>query len=100
MLIDNTPPGITSLDDRVEGGVVYITVVVQDDLSPIQKISYSVDSAEPWNAVVPDDLIYDSTRETSGIKIVGLEHGPHVVAVRVTDSRGNARYKAVLLDVQ
>jgi len=99
ILIDNTPPQFDTLDQRIDQATLWITGQANDELSPIASISYTTDAADDWLPVLPDDLIYDSTRETFTIKIPDLDPGPHVVTVRATDSRGNARYQAVLLQI-
>ena len=99
ILIDNSPPDLGPLGHRVEEGAIWIASEVRDKLSPIRSVQYSLDSQD-WKPVLPDDLIYDSTRETFTIKIEPPENGPHIVTVRATDTGGNIRYEAVSVEVK
>lgn len=99
VLVDNTPPALRLLSQRVDADTASITGIVTDALSPITAIHYSVDSDELWQPVAADDLIYDSPRETFTVTIPNLSPGQHAVTIRVTDSRGNALYQAVFIEV-
>ena len=99
IVVDNTPPSTQNLQHQVVEGTVQITGVAVDALSPIANVQYMVDGEEPWQPVLPKDLIYDSTRETFLIRIQDLAPGPHVIAVRTIDALHNARYDQVLLDM-
>ncbi len=99
VLIDNTPPTISSLEHRVKDGVLWIETQAQDALSAIRRVSYNIDGADPWLPALPQDLIYDSTQESFTLKIPDLSAGPHAVTVRVIDAMGNAYYKALLLEI-
>ena len=57
-----------------------------------------MDSAELYEPILPEDLIFDSTRESFTVTISDLAPGPHVVTLRVADSRGNVGYQAVTLN--
>jgi hypothetical protein len=98
--VDNTPPTLNILNQYVEHNTGWIAAVITDSLSSINAIYYNVDSNDLWHAVTPDDLIYDSTRETFSIKITDLATGQHAVTIRTTDSRGNTLYRAVFLEVK
>ena len=100
VLIDNTPPTLAGLEHRIEQQVVWINATVADGLSPIAAVSYSVDGDDLWHPALPDDFIYDSTRESFVIKISDLASGPHVVSVRAVDYRGNTQHEAVLIEIQ
>ncbi len=99
VLIDNTPPTIDRIEHHAQGRTLRITAQVRDALSPIGALSYAVDSTDQWEPALPEDLIYDSTQEAFSISIVDLAPGPHVVTLRASDSRGNARYEAILLEM-
>jgi len=43
----------------------------------------------------PDDLVFDTTRETFVIELKGLEPGEHVLAIRMADDVGNTGYRTV-----
>jgi hypothetical protein len=99
VLVDNTPPALRLLSQRVDADTASVTGIVTDALSPIIAIHYSVDSDELWQPVAADDLIYDSPRETFTVTIPDLPPGQHAVTIRATDSRGNALYQAVFIEV-
>ncbi len=92
--VDNTPPDITDLaiEAAAAGEPVSVTARVTDATSPITQIRYSVDGEDDWRAILPADMIYDSTNERVTIKISDLSPGPHVVSLRATDALGNSRY--------
>lgn len=101
VLVDNTPPTLDPLTHEVAAGpIITIAAQAQDTFSAIRAVSYTVDSPDDWQTVLPDDLIFDSTAEAFSITITGLAPGPHVVTIRVTDRRGNARYEALLIDTE
>jgi len=99
ILIDNAPPSIGPLNHQVVNRTLRIVGSVSDALSPIGSVSYSLDSAETWQPILPDDLIYDSTRETFTVNIPQLSQGSHVVAIRAYDNHGNSRHDALLLEI-
>ena len=75
-------------------------LTARDALSPIQAAHWAVDSTDDWQPTHPTDLIYDSTTEKVAITIPDLEPGTHVVTLRLTDARGNAYYKAQVVEVK
>ena len=100
ILIDNTAPTLRELQMRPEDAVVVITTTVEDALSAVAGLHYSVDDDAQWLMALPDDLIYDSTSESITIKIPDLAPGRHAVTLRAVDSRGNAVYQALFVDVK
>ncbi|MEZ5317073.1 MAG: hypothetical protein R2752_06695 [Vicinamibacterales bacterium] len=80
--VDNTPPVITVTSDAT-GGAVRLQVRVQDAVSPIQKLEYSVDGG-PWRLVYPADGLADSTDERYEIPVASAAEAARVV-VRATD---------------
>ncbi|MEM9347538.1 MAG: Ig-like domain-containing protein [Planctomycetota bacterium] len=101
ILIDNTDPDLADLKAEVlGGGKVKLTATAEDEHSPIQSVSYSIDGAELYQASLPDDLIYDSTTEPWGVTISDLSQGGHVIAVRVIDAKGNTAYRQLIVDVE
>lgn len=100
VLVDNTPPAIADRQIRVQGQVATLTATVSDALSPIKLIQYAVDNTGKWQAVLPDDLIFDSTRETITVKIADLSTGAHVVTLRAADAQGNVQYVAETIEVK
>jgi hypothetical protein len=96
VVVDNSAPDIDDFDlARGEGrGAVKVRAKVTDELSPIVEVRYRVSGADGWEPVLPEDRIYDSTRESVSFTISGLSAGRHVVTVRAVDALGNARYAA------
>ena len=96
VLIDNTPPVLSAAQHRrIEPEQLTLTIAAKDHLSMIDQAAYALDSADRWQALLPDDLIFDSTTETFTIKITDLAPGPHVVVLRAIDFKGNAGYLSV-----
>ena len=100
ILIDNTPPAIGDLQTRVQDKTATITASITDSLSTVRLVQYAVDNTGKWNAVLPDDLIFDSTRETITVKIADLSAGAHVVTLRAADAQGNTRYVAETIEIK
>ncbi len=100
VLIDNTAPTIGDRKTTVLNQVATITATVTDNLSPIRLVQYAVDNTGKWHAVLPDDLIFDSTKETITVKIADLSTGSHVITLRAADAQGNTRYVAETVEVK
>jgi hypothetical protein len=100
IVVDNTPPAVEDLKIDVKNKTATLAGKAVDALSIIRDINYGIDTTEKWNAVLPEDLIFDSTTETFVVRIVDLSPGPHVVTLRVVDTRGNAQYKAAAFEVK
>jgi len=100
ILIDNAAPAIGTIHMEPENAIVVITTTVEDVLSPVAGVHYSVDDESQWLMALPDDLIYDSTSESITIKIPDLAPGRHVVTLRAVDGCGNAVYQALFVDVK
>lgn len=98
VLVDNTAPTFEEVTHAVDGDKVTIKGLATDDWSPIRAIGYVVDSAELYEPILPEDLIFDSTRESFIVTIPDLAPGPHVVTLRVADTRGNLGYHAVTIN--
>ncbi len=99
-VVDNTPPVIEGVKFKQDGQAVTLTGQVKDAVSTIRSIHYTVDGAAEWKMVVPDDMLFDSTKESFTIKIVGLSPGEHVVSVRAVDARGNPKYASTSIQVK
>ena len=100
VLIDNTPPGLENLQIAVGGRAAAVSGVAADAHSPLHSVAYRLDDAEDESPLLPDDLIYDSTREAWSIKLSNLSPGPHLLSLRVTDLRGNRSFHARRFDVE
>lgn len=85
MLVDNTAPGLR--DWSVEGPRVSFRVV--DETSRIVFAQYRVNGG-PWNGLMPEDGIYDQTRERFQFSLT--DRSPQegdVLEVRTMDESGN-----------
>jgi hypothetical protein len=59
-----------------------------------------VDSNRDWQAVLPDDSIFDAPDESVAFTLSGLGAGPHQITLRATDAKGNQAFENVLVNVQ
>ena len=99
IVVDNTPPVIQNLEHAVSGNNVQVSGAATDEISIVTGIEYIVDGEAPYWAVLPKDLIFDSTREAFGVTISDLDKGPHVIAFRVMDRRNNVRYVQFMVEI-
>ena len=96
IVIDNSQPKATDLAVKNLGkGSVSLSGQVDDALSPIRQIDYSVDSNDKWVTILPTDGICDSQKEAFSATVSDLEAGTHRIAVRVTDAYNNTGYASV-----
>ena len=82
IVVDNTPPAITA-DVNRSGSTIRLLVTVQDALSPIQKLEYSIAGGQ-WQIAYPTDGLADSPNERYEIPLAGEADAARVV-VRATD---------------
>jgi len=99
VLVDNTPPSPGEIGTSVDGRSLTLSGTVTDALSPVRAVAYAVDSDDDYRPVLPEDLIYDSTRESWTATLRDLARGPHVVTLRFEDARGNTTYRSVTLEI-
>jgi len=99
-VVDNTPPEIESLSVGVAGRTAAISLVVRDEYTAIGAVHYTVNGNEKWTAAMPDDCVYDTTRETVAIRVPDLKPGEHVIALRIADDVGNTVYRTIDLTVE
>jgi hypothetical protein len=78
----------------VKATTATLKINLKDELSVIGNLSYTVNSNEDWVSTIPDDLIYDTTREEFTITIEDLEPGENVIAIRFNDDLKNTKYKS------
>jgi hypothetical protein len=88
-LVDGTAPSITGLDVRVERGRVTVEGLVEDALSPVDRVEVAVDYGE-WSLAFAGDGMFDSPAESFRIEVEDVAAGEHAVAVRATDTAGNS----------
>jgi hypothetical protein len=82
IVIDNTPPAVTIEVNR-SGTSNRLVVTVQDALSPIQKLEYSI-AGGPWQIVYPADGLADAPHERYEINLASDADAARIV-VRATD---------------
>jgi hypothetical protein len=58
-----------------------------------------VDSSDDWQTVLPSDKIADGPEESLEFAIPDLKPGPHQIAVRATDARGNQATATIAVTV-
>jgi hypothetical protein len=82
IVVDNTPPAVTT-DVNRSGSAARLIVMVQDALSPIQKLEYSI-AGGPWRIVYPADGLADAPNERYEIPLTSDADAARIV-VRATD---------------
>jgi hypothetical protein len=97
--VDTSAPTIEIQNQQVNGQSLSIEMVARDDLTPIREVAYTVDGQSPYQPVLPEDLIFDSTAEDCAFTIDALSAGAHTVTIRVLDQRGNPAYHAMTVNV-
>ncbi len=100
VVVDNTPPVIGDLKTTVAGSSVTVTLRAVDATSTVTAIDYAVDSSGDWQAATPSDTMFDSPSAAATLTAGGLSPGPHTIAVRATDARGNQAFQNVYATVE
>src|SRR5207245_962070 len=99
ILIDNTPPAIGDLKWKQIAAAIQIDLKAVDRTSTVAAVEYSVDSSKEWQLVLPVDGIYDSQEEAVSFTLKNLPTGPHQVALRATDIKGNQAFENVFVNI-
>jgi len=94
VIVDNTGPVIEKHLIEKRKDTATLKLEIADRLSAIDKVEYTVDSHAEWKGTLPDDLVYDTTREKFTIVITDLKAGEHVIALRLSDQVGNVSYES------
>jgi len=106
VVVDNTGPvvkNITSSALKNDGNYRIFEIKVQDELSAIGKLEYTIDSNDDWIGTVPNDLVYDTLDENFTIKIdteEDLPKGDHILTIKVSDALNNTTYKTVDVKIE
>jgi len=112
VVVDNTGPVIEihSIADnqqanliepaQITGTEAVIKLSVIDILSAVGQLDYTIDSNTDFKAAVPNDLVYDTTKEEFTIELKDLKDGEHVIAFRAKDDLSNTTYKSVKIEVK
>ncbi len=93
VVVDNTPPVLKVESRKVEGGVLAVTVLAADALSPVTKAEGAV-NADRWRLLLAEDGAADSPVERFVFR-VPKPPGPAVLSMRVLDAAGNVAAIAV-----
>ena len=99
IVVDHTPPSVKQLTCRVVDRQVVVEAELEDELSVIQQVLYTVDSAETWKPVAARDGLLDSRREAVSFEIEIEDSGPHYVTLRFEDALGNGVSYYQLVDI-
>jgi hypothetical protein len=87
--IDNTPPMVTLLNQKVGSDGSEIHFQAEDNTSPLRTAEFATDGGD-WKNIYSDDGIVDSRRESFTVKLGHLAPGEHIVTLRAYDTAGNA----------
>jgi ligand-binding sensor domain-containing protein len=89
-VVDNTPPVILDLKGELMTNETkyIISGRIEDNISYIKEIVYSVDGAD-WKPLSSIDQILDSKNESFLFVTEQLGGGEHTVVIKTTDSAGN-----------
>jgi WD40 repeat protein len=89
ILIDRTPPVMTTSAAARRGTAWEGRVDVKDAGSPLRACEYAIDGGA-WTPLAPVDGVIDSMAESFVVHIDNLPAGEHLIAVRAYDSANNA----------
>lgn len=98
--VDNSAPRIARLSAAPTGtpGEWEITAEAEDALSILASAEYAIDSLKDFNAVLPEDGVFDFVKETFRFRVRPDKPQPeHVLTLRVVDREGNTQVGKVLL---
>jgi hypothetical protein len=94
--IDNTPPQISGLTARVEGGRLVVQFKATDALSPLGYAEYSINGGE-WKYAAPTTRLTDSRGHEFVINIPRPAGAEATIAVKIGDDRDNIATGKVLV---
>ena len=100
VLVDNTPPVIGDVKTTVNGSSATVTLRAVDRTGTIAAVDYAIDSAQDWQAASASDTMFDSPESAATLTAVKLSPGPHQIAIRVTDNRGNQAFTNILVTIE
>ncbi len=96
--IDNTPPEITVLSQKVQNDGAVVRFEADDPVSPLHSAEISTDGNR-WHDVLSDSGIVDAQSETFTVKLQHLKPGEHVVALRAYDTSGNVGMGKAVIEI-
>jgi hypothetical protein len=105
VLVDNTAPLIENVKAKLEQGEdgkarAVVTFNAKDATSRLTEAAYTVDAADDWHAIGPEDALLDTPTETFRFVAEGLGPGPHRIGIRVVDEANNHGHGAVTVIVE
>ncbi len=89
ILMDRTPPVLTTGAAARSGTAWDGRVEVRDTASPLKACEYSIDGGA-WTPLSPADGVIDSLTESFAVHVENLPAGEHLIAVRAYDAANNA----------
>lgn len=98
-VIDNTAPIIKNESVDINNQTLTIKLLVEDTLTAIGNVSYTVNSNTDWTSTLPNDMVYDTIAEDFTIVIKDLEKTEHVIALKISDDLGNTTYKTYSVEI-
>ena len=100
VMVDNSPPTIGDIKTAIKGTSATITLRAVDRTGTIAAVDYAVDSSQDWQAATPSDTMFDSPESAATLTAANLSPGPHEVAIRVSDNRGNQAFQSVIVTIE
>ncbi len=105
VLVDNTAPVIENVKAKLEegdGGTAraVVTFTATDAVSRLTEAAYTVDAADEWRLIAPEDRILDAPTESFRFVAEGLGPGPHRIGIRAVDEANNRGHAAVTVVVE
>ncbi len=92
-VVDNTPPAIEDVLLEVQGKSLRLRFSAVDAYSAIGPVQFTVNSKDDWIGLLPEDLVADTTEEWFTLQMDDMKDGDYVLALAVSDARGNTRYQ-------
>lgn len=96
--IDNTPPGVTSLEAKGEAGAIAVSGRAADGESILVRLEIELDDGD-WRMLLPTGGFADSRQLEFSVKLPDVKPGDHSVAVRAVDRAGNGVTRATRVQV-
>jgi len=100
VIVDNTAPAVEKHQLKISDSSAILNLKISDRLSTINNLAYTIDSNENWINVLPDDNVFDTENESFTIKTQDLKPGPHIIAVRISDSVDNTMYRTFEIEIK
>lgn len=96
--VDNTPPEVTALSARPQGGGLRVEGHAQDATSPLARLEVSLDD-DDWRLLSPERGLTDDRTLDFRATLPDVKPGEHTVSVRAVDLAGNAGLRSVHVTV-